>query len=540
MAIPWPPDPDDIPPGEPQPNALPGLGQFLRRRYTSNVAIIEQMSALDLLNEVIFPSCRGYLVPGSQGKLGFKIKRPVPWGLGTSTFSSGNSVLNLDNVKDWVGNSGELAVIAPHSTSSEVKETVSAAYSLSQNSTTLTSTGGLFSITGFSGCDGASTPATAQIQVTANTANTTCTIVLAGIEFTFKTSAADTKATIASYITGIIASHPALYRRFTVVFNGVDTVTLTARAGTLTLNGALSFTTPAPIADPTTAPTLTETASGTIPAGNYAVAYSFTTDAGETLISKYSEITLGTSTKKITVSAITPPAGVIAVNWYCSPEASSKNLRRVKVNLGASFVIDTLPKLTDQLTPDINRTGCEVIKVSAVFTDRTDTRTSVSRSNVLKASYSWLLGNREKSINRIDLKYRNADDDWRLVTLRVRDEPHITKVKKVMSEEVNGQAIDNTDQAYRIAVGLLAEKRDADFFYKWRSTRESLLLEEGDVVALTDHDAGLYNFPVIIEEISFDLANASLPTAQFTGRKYATTLYDDSIADITIPTASEL
>lgn len=540
MAIPWPPDPDDIPPGEPTPHALPGLGVFLRNRYTSNVAIVEQMSALDLLNEVIFPACRGYLVPGDKGKIGFKIKKPAPWALGRSVFTAGDTVLNLDNVSEWIGNSGETVLIAPHTISSEVKDTVSAAYSSSQNSTGLSSTGGLFSITGFSGCDGASTPATASIQVTANTADTNCTITLDTIVFSFKTSSADTKASIASYITGVIASHPALYRRFSVSFDGTDTVNLTARFGTLTLDEQLNFSSSAPVSDPTTAPVLTETASGAIPAGVYAVAYSYSTAAGETLISKYAAITLLTSTKKITVSAITPPVGVTAVNWYCSPEASSKKLRRIKVNMGASFVIDTLPKLTDKLTPDINRTGCEVIKVAAVFSDKADERTTTGRSNVLKASYSWLLGNRQKSVNRIDLKYRNADDDWRLVTMRVRDEDHIAKVKKVISEEVNGQAIDNTDQAYRIAVGLLAEKRDADFFYKWRATREALLLQEGDVVAITDHDAGLFNFPVIIEEISFDLANASLPTAQFTGRKYATTLYDDSIADITIPTVSEL
>lgn len=189
--------------------------------------------------------------------------------------------------------------------------------------------------------------------------------------------------------------------------------------------------------------------------------------------------------------------------------------------------------------PDLNTTGAEVMRVAAVYSDRAETRSGATRSNVIQASFQWLLGNRQKPINSIYLKYRDASQDWRLVELRLRDDAHIAKTKKLSKDEINGQAIDNTDQAYRIASGELAEKRDADFFYKWEATRAALLQQEGDVVAITDSGSGVYNLPVIIEEIEIDAEHASLPKAAFTARKYSSRLYDDSVVERTIPVVIE-
>lgn len=540
MAVPWPPVDPPNPPENPPPAQLPGLGRFLRRRYTSNVAITEQMPALDLLNDVIFVSSRLYMTQAANGKLSIKNKKPSPWGIGTDGFAASDTVINIDSVIDWIGNVDNWLLIAPHTNKSEIRRVVDAAYTTAQNSTTLTSTGGLFTIVGFSGCDGDATPATAKITVNAATPTTTCTIVLAGVEFTFITSASDTTESLASYIAGVIASHPSLYRRFQVSWvEGDSFVDLTAVFGTLTLDAGLEFTTPDPIADPTAAPTLASSGtSTTFLAGDYVVAYAWVNASGETILSPFKKITIA-ATKKIDVSTVTLPAGATSVKWFVSPTANSGKLRFIVENDGTGFSITTLPLLTAQLPPDLNRTGCEVMRVAAVFSDREEPRSSTSSSNVIRATFQWLLGNRTKSINRIDGKYRDASQDWRLVDLRLRDDAHIAKTKKVSALEINGQAIDNTDQAYRIFAGLLAEKRDADFFYKWKATREALLLQEADVVAITDRGSGVYNLPVIIEELEFDLAKAGLPSAAFTARKYASTLYDDSVVERTIPVIIE-
>jgi hypothetical protein len=533
-------DPDDFPPVDvPPPSQLPGLGRFLRKRYTCNVAITEVMSANDLLHEVIFVSSRHYFAQAANGRISLKNKKPAAWALSTEAISVGESAIDVDSVTDWINNVDNFLLIAPHTSRSEIRRVTASNYLAAQNSIGLSSTGGLFTISGFSGCDGANTPATASITVTAHTADTDCTITLDGTVFSFRTSSTDTNESIASFIAGMIASHPQLYRRFTVDWaSGSAIVNLTAKIGTLTLDSGLTFTEDAPFADPVTAPTLTAAGSGALAAGDYAVAYSCVNASGETLLSKYKVVTL-TANQKINVTTVSLPAGATSLRWYCSPQANSSKLRYLVENDGTGFSINALPLLTAPLPNDLNRTGVEVMRLAFVFSDRAEERSATSSSNVLKATFEWLLGSKEKPVNRVDLKYRDASQDWRLIELRLRDDAHIAKTKKISKLDVNGQAIDNTDQAYRIASGLLAEKRDADFFYKWGSTREALLLQEGDVGAITDRSSGVYNLPVILEEVEIDPEHSSLPTVAFTARKYSSTLYDDSVVDRTIPVVVE-
>lgn len=534
-------------PDTPPPTQLPGLGQFLRRRYTSNLAVVEQMSVNDLLHEVIFPASRQFLAQSETGKISLKHKKPVPFAYATSGLSAGASNnLPFDNVEDFQGGTGEeILILAPHTNHSEIHTLRNAVYPTSQNSVGLSSTGGLFTISGFSGCNGSDVPATASITVNSATANTDCTITLNGTVFAFTTNASgETTDSIASYIAGVIASHPALWRKFKVSWTeGSSVVNLTARYGTLRFWETIISSKSIPATDPTTAPTLAASGSGSgLAAGSYVVAYCTYSDTGDSLLSPYKTITI-TAGQQIDISTVSVPSGGNGIKWFCSPEADSTKIRYVSSNNGTGFAITSanLPRLSAPLPPDLNRSGCEIMQVSAVFTDRTLTRVSpgAARSNVLKAAFSWFLGTRSKTVNRIDLKYRDASQDYRLIELRLRDDAHIEKTKKIQKEEVNGQAIDNTDQAYRIASSLLAEKLDADFFYKWKSTRESLLLQEGDVVAITDEGSGVVNLPTRIEEIEFEIPTGSLPMASFTGRKYASTLYDDSIVERTIPVVSE-
>lgn len=540
MTLPYPPE-EPMEPVTPLPTQLPGLGRALRKRYAINTVVNEQMNANDLLNEVIFPASRMYLVQDEHGRIGFRNKKPEPYAFGQSQFTTAADTIAVDSVKEWASALDTWLLVSPHTDKSELHKVIEAKYSASQNSISISATPSIFTVTGFSGCDGDQVPATAKIEVNSAPTYTPLSVTVDGYEFRFTTRNADTKASIASYVAGVIASHPALFRRFRVTWApGDEEVNITGAFGTLKLDTPLKFTTSTPVADPTTAPTLTASGSGTgLKAGTYAVAYAYDNEAGETLMSPFKQITI-TAGQKIDVSAITPlPSGVTSVRWYVSPQVNQAKMRYTSSNAGGAFSITTLPLLTAELPPDLNRTGCEVMRVEAVFSDRDEPRTSQSRSNVIKASFSWLLGNRSKAVNRIDLKYRDSAQDWRLVELRIRDDAHIEKIKKVVNEEVNGQAINNTDQAYRIAAGLLAEKRDADFFYKWKATREALLLQEGDVVAITDRGAGVINFPVMIEEIEFDVSRAALPVATFTARKYASTLYDDSVVERTIPVIIE-
>jgi hypothetical protein len=526
-----------IEPPEPPENPFPGGGNgsslsfLLRRRYTCNIVITEQMPVVDFLQKVIFPSARLYVTQGPNGKIRLKNKKPVDWALATD--AAAGTTVELDDVRPWITDQSGLALIDPNTEFSEARTVTDANYSLDQNSVSLSSSLGDLTIVPFAGCDGAAVPAEATITV--NTlADDGLEMILDGTTISLLYGDADTTITIAGFIANTINAHPVLRRKFIAFWDpGASFIRINGKFGELVLNSALVETHTAPVANPTLAPTGAEAAGGTINAGVYKLAYSWKNFRGQTLLSPTVDVTVTGTNKKIVTGVVTEPAGT-SVNWYLSPGTNSYQLRYVGNNNGAAYEITALPAVTAPLIPDLNRTGAEVMRISAVFTDREDDRSAANSSNVLKGTFKWILGNRTKKINRIDLKYRDATQDFRLMELRLKDDEHIAKTKKISKYEVNGTAIDNYNQAYRIAQGLLAELRDADFFYEWGSDKAALLLEEGDVVAVTDAGSGVVLLPVRIEEMNIN-PDTGFCKVDFTARKYSTTLYDDSVAERQIP-----
>jgi hypothetical protein len=526
-----------IPPGDPTviiPGVDPGVATFVRRRYTSNVAITEEMLATDLIHEVINLSSRMYLSQGANGQIRFHNKKPADWGyIITSPPDVGDTVLEVDDVRPWVASVRGLIILDPHTTASEVRAVTSATYPTSANSIGLTSSHANISVTAFSGASGGSTPATATITVNAITGGATYTIVLDGEPVPFTVTTDDTTTSLAATIAAVMRTHPRVGRRWGYAEAG-SVVTVTERYGDLHLAAATEEIHLPGVINPSTAPALTASGSGTaLLAGDYSVAYAFTNHRGETLPSPYQTITI-TAGQQINAAAVTPISGATGVRWYVMPSANSNKLRFYLENNGSGHAITSLPKLTATPPADLDGTWPQIMRVAASFSDRRLARADANRSNVLMASYAWSLSDRKKLHNQISLKYREALDDFRLVELIEKDDAHIAKVKKVNKREVNGQAIDNYYQAKRIALALLAEELDANFNYAWESTRKALLLEEGDVVAITDSGSGVVNLPIWIEEIEIS-GRRGMPRVSFTGMKYWTELWDDSIREKTVP-----
>src|SRR5206468_8168556 len=110
-----------------------------RKRYTSNLAVIDEMPLLDLLNDVILVSCRGFFSQGANGKLRLKNKKPADYAYGISGFTGGTSTIDVDNAEPWVNDPSLVVVIDAHSSISEVHAVRNANFPTSQNSTTLVS-----------------------------------------------------------------------------------------------------------------------------------------------------------------------------------------------------------------------------------------------------------------------------------------------------------------------------------------------------------------------------------------------------------------
>jgi hypothetical protein len=533
-----------IEPIEPPIEPFPGGGGgssllfLLRRRYTCSLFVTEQMKVIDFLQKAVFVSARMYITQGPNGKIRLHNKKPVDWALATEALSG--TGLAVDDVRPWItpadpdiGFAGML-LIDPNTAFTEARDIAGASYSLDQNSVTLTSSVGDVTIVGFAGCDGSDAPATATVTVNSVTP-TNLSIVLDTTTIAFAYGTEDTTITVAAFVATTINAHPVLQRKFYSTWvPGASSFTITAKFGTINVVGALVESHVAPIANPGVAPTGAEAAGGNIGAGVYKLAYSKKNFRGQTLLSAAVNVTVTGTGKKIVTGAIGGLGAGETVNWYLSPASDSYKLRYIGNNDGTAYDIVNLPALNAPLIPDYNRTGAEVMRIAAVFTDREDTRSAAAGSNVLKGTFKWILGRRSKAINRVDVKFRDATQDFRLVELRLKDEAHIAKTKKISKLEVNGMAIDNHNQAYRIAAGLLAEMRDADFFYEWTSDKAALLLEEGDVVAITDAGSGVTLLPVRIEEMNIS-TQGGFCKVDFTARKYSTTLYDDSVAERQIP-----
>ena len=524
-------DPQDV---EPPPGGI--LSSFytyvLRRRYTTNFSIDEEKPLVDILNDTILPASRMYFGIGTDGKITLNHKKPAPGGFTISAITADDDEITLDDVSWYT--EPTLAVLDPYTSKSEIVNVTGIKYPTSLNSTTLTANGDI-TVTSFSGANNGTTPASATITVD-DVGIGSIDITLDGITFFYWQRVFDTPETLAGMISAAINGHPDLRRRFRAEWTGTDTVTVTTKQGVLLLDEGTLYAHEGKLADPTVTPTVSATTGGNLEAGIYSVFYAYANGKGRTNPSPYAVATVSAN-GRIQVSAITPPAGV-DVLWYVSLGPKASGLRLVQRNGGAGFNIDTAPGWSAELPPDRNTTGSEVIAVEAVFSDRQVDRAKADRANVLRATYEWSLGDREDPVNQVEVKFRDAAQDFRLVTLRLGDKENIDKIRETNSETVDGSAIDSWNQAYRLASNTLAEKRDGGFFYSWTSDRNAGLLKEGDVVAVTDDGAEIYNLPVRIEQIEVDI-EGGMPRFRFTARKYNYTLYDDSVAERLVPIVVE-
>lgn len=509
----------------------------LRRRYTSNVSVTEQQKIVDFLHTVLFPAARLYLVSTAQGKIGIRVAKPVDNTTLRSNSAPGAGALAVFDVEPWKSNLGGKLLVGAYLTSSEIRSVVAANYTTDSNGISISATGLSLSGPTFSGATNSTSTAHATMTVPSGAGEKTLSID--GFSISYTPTAGDTEITIAGFFAYAVSAHPVLQKYIKATWAGTAQVTFSSKLGTLSLDAGLSNAHSAGIASPTTAPTVSAAAGGSLGAGNWKVSYSYQTTNGETLPSPQTTVAVSSGQKLIVSGAALPP-GATAINWYVSiGGGSNARLRRVLQNGGAGFEITAAPSRNNKLEPNYNGTGEDLMRVAFAFADRQSAQSQLSRSNMLAGSFKFQIGKKQDSVNRIDLKFRDATQDFKLTELRVKDSEHIARVKKVLPKEVNGAAIDNFHQAKRIANGALAEAREGDFYTGHSSDGEALLLEEGDVVCLSDASGGFVNLPVRIEEVTVKIGGGH-PEIHFASKKYQHSFYDDDVAEKVLPLPTNL
>jgi hypothetical protein len=161
----------------------------------------------------------------------------------------------------------------------------------------------------------------------------------------------------------------------------------------------------------------------------------------------------------------------------------------------------------------------------------------LTRANILKDTYHWPLGSMQASVNVVEIPFRDSTNDFALTTLRIHDAAHQAQVKKKYPLKIDGSAIDNYNQAFRIGSGELSKNREGDWFNAGETGPAGLVLEEGDLIASSDDSGGHINVITRIEELRIKPNHTVAITK---ARKYSTAMFSDDVGSHTIPIASTL
>lgn len=509
-----------------------------RRRYTSNVILKEQMPAIDFLFDILFPSANLFLTQTAAGQLAVKVNKPADFSFLYADSVVGATEVHVRSIEAWKTNQGRL-LVGVNQADSEIRTITGWRYN-STVSIAVSASGGVSWSSGT--LTGGSDTVAPNSTLTVSTSTGTKSITIDGYTTSYIAAGGDTTATVAGRLASQINSHPILTRYIKAAWTpNTSTVLVSSKIGYLTLASALDFAHNKEITSPAAAPTLTQSAgAGSLAAGDYEVSYAYQTAEGETLPSPVQTITLAAN-KNIDVSAVTPlpDPRITAVNWYVSQETNGIRRKRHSQNAGGAFTISALPTRRDEIEPVENQTAEEVLRIAMAFTDAASDQADLSRSNMLKGSFRFPLGKRQPSINQVVGKFRDASQDFRLTELRVNDYAHQAKVKKVNKEEISLAAVDSYNQARRLLNQKLAEWRDGDFFHGLTSDGEALLLEEGDIIAVTDESGRFVNEPVRVEDIESSDDNG-YPTISIVARKYRRYFFDDQVVEKILPTPTVL
>ncbi len=363
----------------------------LRKRYTANFPLTEEVRAVDLLYKIVFPTAKLYMVVNGHGRYEIRSEQPSDsTRLRTATVIGDTSIPLLD-VTPWKSGPDLLqgrVLLGFGLTDSEVRTPSAAVYSTSGNSVTLSvSKTGTVTITA-SGATltGGSTTVQASGTITIGgtpASGNTITAMIGGIAVTYLLDSADTTGTSAGMLANYINANQRLNKFIRAVWSAASPtiITIVCLHGALTVPALLKAHTIG-IGDPSSAPTVAA-ASGSLAAGTYKVAYSDVTASGDTALTPLASITL-TANQQINVSSLPALTGT-ARDFYISEKANSTNLKFITTRTNNSnFSINSLPLPGAAIPPSSNTTAEELIRVAFSFaTNSQDVYSSWQGSSVV-------------------------------------------------------------------------------------------------------------------------------------------------------------
>lgn len=346
----------------------------LRKRYTVNFPITEEIRSTDLLHKIVFPAAKLFMRVNKFGRYEIRSEQPSDSTRLRTATSIGATSIPLLDVTPWKSGPDLLkgrVLLGFGLTDSEVRTPSAAVYSTSGNSVTLTvAKTGTITISASGGTlSGGSTTVQASGTITIGgtpAAGNTITATIDGIAVTYTLDSLDTTGTAAAMLHHYINANQRLNKYIRAVWSSATStvITVVCLHGALTVPALLKAHTVG-IADPSSAPTVAA-AAGSLAAGTYKVAYADVTAAGSTALTAQASVVL-TANQQINVSSLPALVGT-ARDFYISEKANSTNLRYVTTRTDSSnFSINSLPLPGAAIPPSSNTTAEELIRVSFSF-----------------------------------------------------------------------------------------------------------------------------------------------------------------------------
>lgn len=522
---------------EEDPDLLVSIVRPYRRRYTFNAPINEKVKAVDFLRKTLYPAARLYDTINHRGAIEIKSERAADNAFLRAAASAGATQIKVDDVTRWKASLQGKVLIGLSLLTSEVRRLTSAQYSADGNSITLDvlAVGTITATKSGATLAGGSTSVQATGTVTIGgtpEAFDTVTITINGIALVYTLDSFDTTNTVAAMLQTIINADSRLNRFIDALWNPATptVVTIKSKYGVLNFADALDFDHAGPTAAPVAAPTLTPSSGGSLPAGTYKVARAYVTAIGKTTVGPPASVVV-TANQKITVSAITLPAGITDSYLYVSESPDSDKLLYIVSQQAAAVVITALPNRENPGTPPWNSTAEETIRVAMSYSSNMQGPDILAQSGLTRGNmkdYTFPMGGEQSSVNVIKGSFRNASLDFALVPFTVKDRAHIAQVNgKEYVKEVDLSGVDNWNQAYRIANGLLSQNREGDWFNSLLTgTGEALLHDEGDVICASADEGGHINVATRIEELE---VSPDHEVKVIRARRYSTLMFLDEV-----------
>lgn len=378
-------------PYEPLPDPIPASftpEQILRKRYTTNFTISEDVKGVDLIYKTIFPTFKGFMRVNKHGKYEIHSEKSADATRLRAPIAVGATTALVLDVTPWKTGPDLLTgrlLTGFGLTTSEVRDLLSADFSTSGNAVTLEATDSGTTTATASGAtlSGGSTSVQASGTVTVGgtpAAGDTISAVIDGIEVSYTLKATDTTETAAAMLSAFINATPRLKPYIKAFWDVADPSVVTVKClhGALNLTSTTGFPTflkahGGPIADPSVAPTAVGSAGGSLAAGAWNVAYAdvkqlqASPEVLETTALTPVTTVIVTADQKIDVSGLPALVGVSRY-FYLSREAGSTQLRYVATRTNASdFSISAAPDSLAALPPSYNTTGEELLRVAMSF-----------------------------------------------------------------------------------------------------------------------------------------------------------------------------